>query len=210
MKCIIIFFIFISILISTSNAQIVSDFGIKIGLVSSKFEMDLKNFSEDILIINNYKKHRVGPNTGIYLRYINWKYLNFETELSYIQKGAKFKQDGLPINIPQELRLDYIQFKNSVVPKIDMSRFEIYSILGLSLDYLLSVKGGNLAHSEYKKYVAGYILGIGFKTEFVFNNKIFLELVFNRDINEIYESRWARYYNNLVSLNLGFSFKNIL
>ena len=210
MKCIIIFFIFISILISTSNAQIVSDFGIKIGLVSSKFEMDLKNFSEEILIVNYYKKHKIGPIAGIYLRYFNWKYLNFETELSYIQKGAKFKQDGLAVNIPKELRFDYFQFKNSVVPKIDINNFEIYSIFGLSLDYLLSVNGGNLTHSEYKKYVIGYILGIGFKTEFIFNNKIFFELVFNRDINEIYESRWARYYNNLVSLNLGFSFKNIL
>ncbi len=209
---IIRFLIFISILFSTINAQILSDYGIKIGMVSSKYEMDLKNYSEDILIINRYKKSRLGPNIGIYIRYINWSHFDFETELLYVQKGATLKKDHYTSlsNLSDELRFDYIQFKNSLIPKIQTSSFGIYGIIGFSLDYLLSVKGGDISQSRYSKYVAGYIFGIGFETRIPNDNKIFLELTLNKDINEIHEWRWARYYNSLVSLNLGLSFKNIL
>jgi hypothetical protein len=44
MNCIIIFLFLFSILFSSSNAQIISDFVIKVGMVSSKYEMDLKKF----------------------------------------------------------------------------------------------------------------------------------------------------------------------
>jgi hypothetical protein len=212
MYWIIRFLIFISILLSTSNARILSDYGIKIGIVSSKYEMDLKNFSEEILIINRYEKSRLGPNIGIYIRYINWSHFDFETELSYVQKGATLKKDYYTSlsNLSNELRFDYIQFKNSLVPKIQISSYGIYGIIGFSLDYLLSVKSGNISKSRYSKYVTGYILGIGFETGILNTNRIFLELALNKDINEIHEWRWARYYNSLISLNLGLSFKNIL
>jgi hypothetical protein len=212
MYWIIRFLIFISILLSTSNARILSDYGIKIGIVSSKYEMDLKNFSEEILIINRYEKSRLGPNIGIYIRYLNWSHFDFETELSYVQKGATLKKDYYTSlsNLSNELRFDYIQFKNSLVPKIQISSYGIYGIIGFSLDYLLSVKSGNISKSRYSKYVTGYILGIGFETGILNTNRIFLELALNKDINEIHEWRWARYYNSLISLNLGLSFKNIL
>ena len=107
MYWIIRFLIFISILLSTSNARILSDYGIKIGIVSSKYEMDLKNFSEEILIINRYEKSRLGPNIGIYIRYLNWSHFDFETELSYVQKGATLKKDYYTSlsNLSNELRL---------------------------------------------------------------------------------------------------------
>ena len=108
------------------------------------------------------------------------------------------------------MNFDYIQFKNSLVPKIQISSYGIYGIIGFSLDYLLSVKSGNISKSRYSKYVTGYILGIGFETGILNTNRIFLELALNKDINEIHEWRWARYYNSLISLNLGLSFKNIL
>lgn len=211
MNWMIRFFIFSSILFSTSNAQILSDYGIKIGMVSSKYEMDLKNFTEDILIINSYNKNRLGPNIGIYIRYLNLSHFDFETEFSYVQKGASLRKDHYTSlsNLSDELRFDFIQFKNSFVPKIQTSSYGIYGIIGFSLDYLLSMKGGDISQRQCSKYVTGYIFGIGFETRILNNNRIFLELALNKDINEIHEWRWARYYNNLVSLNLGFSFKNI-
>lgn len=200
-----LFFIFI--LLSTANAQIISDYGIKTGMVFSKQEMDLKKFSEEILILNPYESYRLSPVAGFYIRYFDWTYSDFEIEVSYVQKGANVADEYKPFNPDGWLQFDYIRLKNALRLKIESRYFECYCIFGLSIDYLFATAGQSRPLDDYTKYVMGFHLGFSVSSDYLFNNRIFLEFTYNPDMTDINESRWARYHNSLFSLKLGLSLK---
>ncbi len=197
----------IYVLMSTVNAQIISDYGIKAGMVFSKQEMKLKTFSEKILVFNPYQAYRLGPAVGLYIRYIDWTYSDFETEISYVQKGANASEEYKSMYPYGWFRFDYIQLKTALRLKIKVNAFELYNILGLSIDYLFATGGKSRPLSDYTKYVVGFHWGMGISSDHLFNKAIFLELIYNSDITDIYESRWATYHNSLFSLKMGLSLK---
>ncbi len=202
--------LFIFFLLSTANAKIISDYGIKAGMVFSKQEYALKVFREEILVQNPYENYRFGPAIGVYIRYFNWTHSDFEIELSYIQKGANVSEEFKRFNPDGWLRFDYIQLKTALRLKIEADDYKFYNIFGLSIDYLFATAGQSRPLKDYTKVVMGFHLGLGVSSDYLFKNKIFLEFIYNPDMTDIYESRWARYNNCLFSLKMGLSLKKVL
>jgi hypothetical protein len=206
--------ILISILYSVSNAQLISDYGLKIGIVSSNFKMDFyknnKNFN------SAFDKSRLGPTMGLFVRYFEKSNFDVETELSYVQKGGTDKFEIITTNDPEgtgeylifDIQFDYLQLKTSLRPNYLLNNFEIYGLFGASLDYLLAVKNGILPKNDYSDFIWGYVLGFGLTFNNLLDNKISLEVVYNSDFNEIYKSESVKYTNNLYLIRAVFSIRN--
>ncbi len=205
--------ILLSVLYSISNAQLLSDYGIKIGIVSSKLKIDSREMDTNLHSV--FDKSRLGPTMGLFVRYFDVNNFDLETELSYVQKGGIDKFDittttnlqGTGEYILHDIHYDYIQLRTSLRPKYSIDNIEIYGLVGLSLDYLLSVKNGILPRNKYSDFIWGYTLGFGLSFDNVLNHKISLEFMYDSDINAIYKSQHVQYTNHLLLLRTGFSLR---
>ena len=214
MKFLTKFLVLLSVFHTVANAQIVSDYGIKIGIVSSKFIMDYSENSTNSTSV--YKENRLGPTMGIFVKYLDANYFDFETELAYVQKGGTDKFEvvssdnplGTGESVSLDIQFDYIQFRTSLRPKYSINNLEIYGLFGISVDYLLSAKNWVLPRDMYKDFVWGYTVGLGFNAGSLLDRKISLEFIYNSDINEVYKGEDVQYTNRLFSVKMGFSLRN--
>ena len=203
--------ILISILYSVSNAQLISYYGIKIGMVSSKLKMDYQGNSTNFNSV--FDKNRLGPTMGLFIRYFEMSNFDLETELCYVQKGGTDKFDITTINNPKgtgeyillDIQFDFIQLRTALRPNYSINNIEIYGLAGLSIDYLLSVKNGILPRDKYSDFVWAYTLGFGLAYSKIFNHNISLEFAYDSDINEIYKNENDQYTNSLFLLKAGIS-----
>ncbi len=141
MKYLLLIFTFFSLFSVLSFSQVISTYGFKIGVTASN-----PNFEYDpSLNITNIPvdKTRISPNIGIYLRLFDLEMIDFETQLTYLQKGGEDKMEVKTLNHPEgtgefltfDLQFDYLQFQLGLRPKYRMSKIEFYSYLGGSFDY---------------------------------------------------------------------------
>lgn len=80
---------FCLIFTGVSYSQIVSDYGMKIGITASKINYV---FDPSINVTDiPFAETRISPNIGIFLRFFDFKKIDFETQLSYLQKGGENK-----------------------------------------------------------------------------------------------------------------------
>ena len=76
-------------------SQIVSDYGMKIGMTASKSNFD---YEPTVSIANGpFDETRISPNIELFLRFLDLGNIDFETQLSYLQKAKVSSLQGAPM-----------------------------------------------------------------------------------------------------------------
>jgi hypothetical protein len=192
-------------------SQFISDYGMKIGMTASKpnFKYDPSINITDV----PFDETRISPNIGIFLRFLDLKNIDFETQLSYLQKGGENKYEITTINQPNgtgefltfEIQFEYTQLGLGIRPKYSTNTVDAYSYIGGSLDYLLGVKNIIIPKNQFKDFVFGYAMGVGLSFNEILNNPIFLEVVYNSDISKVYQTQGLDIKNKLWLFRIGVS-----
>lgn len=182
----------LSIIVSIGHSQTFSEYGLKMGMVSSKFKIRV--------IIQNggsftyYNDRRNGPTMGMYVRYLDLEYFDLESGLYYLQKGGKDKTEITTINQPDgtgefltyDTQFDCLQFLTGFRPYIKSKAIGCYGLISGTLDYLIGVSGTIRPKSAYKDFVLGYVVGAGFEFYNILSKVILLEVLIS-DTNNVYQ-----------------------
>jgi len=211
MKYFLLIFTYLLIFSVVSYSQIISAYGLKIGVTASN-----TNFEYDpaLNIIGvRFDKTRISPNIAIFARLFDLKMIDFETQLVYLQKGGDDKFEIRTINQPEgtgefltfDIQFDYLQFQVGLRPKYMANKIEIYSYIGGSFDYLLELKGTSLTKKQLKNTVLGYALGFGLSFRELLKQPLFIETIYNSDLSDVYPSESTKIKNNSWLFRIGVS-----
>jgi len=211
MKHFLLFFTYLLIFSTVNYSQIISTYGLKIGVTASN-----TNFEYDpSLNITSmpYNRTRFSPNIGIFLRLFDLKMIDFETQLTYLQKGGDNEFEIRTINQPDgtgefltfDIQFDYLQFQLGLRPKYLINKIEIYSYVGGSFDYLLDVKGFSSPEDRFEKIILGYAIGLGLSFRELLNQPFFIEIIYNSDLSDIYPGESSKIKNNSWLFRIGVS-----
>ena len=201
--------ILVLILISISYSQTISEYGLKMGMISSKFTIKLLHqYGGSSKIFND---RRIGPTMGIYMRYLDLRYFDLESGLYYLQKGGKQKfpittieqPDGTGEFATADIQFDCLQFQTGLRPYINLKEVGFYALTTGTLDYLIGVTGVT-PKSDYKDIVIGYTLGVGFEFPNILNNNILIEMLFS-DTQNVYRDSSIESETGSYLVRVGFS-----
>jgi hypothetical protein len=154
---------------------------------------------------------RIGPVMGVYVRFLEFSYLNFETEFNYLQRGG---EDLIPIVTEQQpagtgefldyaVLFDYLQLQLNARPKHSFKKSVIYAIVGLSVNYLLSAKNTPFSPEYLKDFTFSYALGVGYEFVGFESHSLFFEISMNSDISNIYTNIDQEYKFKTYTIRVG-------
>lgn len=197
------------LIISIGHTQTIFDYGIKMGMVSSQFKIKPADPRIDLTFFNH---RRIGPTMGVYARYLDMNYFDFESGLYYIQKGGKEKLEITTILQPAgtgetlafDVQFDYLQFQTSFRPYIKSRGMSFYGLIGGTVDYLLWAGNTNTPRSNLKDVVLGYAIGAGFEFNNILNKTILLEMLIT-DTKSIFKNSDIKTETGSYLIRLGFS-----
>ncbi len=184
------------------------------GIAASKVDFNYKNGLNPSYI--PYKNTVINPKIGLYARFLDFTYLDFEAQFSFLQKGGENESEITTINQPEgtgeilisETQFDYLQFQLGIRPKRSTQNYVLYSFLFSSFDYLLRVKNIPAPKERFENIVLGYSAGIGIRFLKVFNNSLFFETGYSADISEIYKSENLTIKSRIWQVRVGVSIFN--
>ena len=185
------------------------------GLVSSKLKTTAQT-DEQYTYETFFNQNRVGPSMGIYYRFANLEFISLESGLNYLQKGGEAEImvttpeqiDGTGEYIVADVQYDYLQLEVNMRPYYEIGKYDLYGIIGASLNYLLSVKNGRRPKNEIKEFTLSYSLGFGIEIKDIFNHSILLEFLYNSDLTNVYKDSDLEYKFNTYVLRVGFGILN--
>ena len=195
------------VLISFSFSQIISNYGIKAAIVSSYLNETLK--TDNPYIQKIYNKKKIGPAFGMFFHFLNFDFLNIESEFIYIQKGghAELKIRTLfnPENSkthPLDRIYEFLQMNINLCPKLGFHKFDLYGLFGISGNYLLSTSG---PYPELKSedFVIGYNLGAGVTLNNLLKYRLLFEIVYNNDFQTSVEDIDRKAKNENFQFRIG-------
>lgn len=203
--------IMLTILLSSSFADSLTGFGIKMGIVATDYEQKII-IGDHESSITLYDDTRIGPSMGIYIRYLDYKFIDFESELLYMQKGGQDKYEITTLSDPDgtgeiiiyDVHFDYLQFQTSVQPKTMLHNIGLYGLLGCSLNYLLQVRNGIRHIDRYNRFAFSYSLGAGLEFNNILEKTILLEFILNNDLTNIYKNSASEFKFQTYILRIGF------
>jgi len=195
-------------------SQFVSEYGLKIGLTASRPHIE---FDQSLNISHVFFEHtRVSPNIGLFIRMLNMKNIDFETQLVYLQKGGKEKFEittiqqtgGTGEHASADIQFDYLQLHLGFRPKYSMDKSEFYVFAGGSVDYLMGFTGVGTLRNNLKDIIFGYSVGMGISLRTSFDHSIFIETIYNSDISDIYKNMYSELINTAWLFKAGISISN--
>ena len=198
---------------SSVQGQFISDFGIKAGLVFSKFNYDAK--TDNLENVNAYDEVRISPGISFFMNILEYKYFNFGTELSYLQKGGNERFELRTLNEPfgtgEDLifdnQYDYLQVGLTTQPKLENPHVRINGLFGIVHDIMLSAKGTNIPKERHTTTNWGYVLGLGIASNHLFNGRMSFEFVYNSDIGNIFKSEAVEFSHDIYWVKTAISLK---
>jgi hypothetical protein len=205
--------VIILLLFSICESQIFSEFGVKIGMISSKYEQDLMiPYPYTSNTIKFFGENRIGSTMGFFVRYLDSDIFNLESELYYLEKGGGGKipittmatPEGTGEYISTDIQFDFLRFQTGIRPYFSFNMLKPYLVLGGTIDYLLGVRNGYKPDGDFKSIVLGYSIGLGVEINKLLNIPIFIEFCFNSDLTNIYDSDELEVMINSYQVRLGF------
>jgi hypothetical protein len=151
---------------------------------------------------------------GIYLRFLDFSFINFESEFNYLQRGG---QEKLPITTPEQpqgtgeeilysVQFDYLQIQLNLRPYYSLQKYNVFGIIGVSVNYLLSVKNSVIPIENLKDFTFSYSLGAGVELQVFTCNSISIEFCMNSDISNIYKDLDTEFKFKTYIIRLGIGF----
>ncbi|MCL4550740.1 MAG: PorT family protein [Bacteroidetes bacterium] len=189
------------------NAQIISNYGLKIGVVSSK----ASDLSSQSYYSNLYRDSRISGSFGIFAQFLSSDYLRFEMELSYKQEGAEDKipvttsenPDGTGQFIIVDHAYDFLSFNISLQPKYETKDICLFAIISPSLNYMLKNRDQILLTEDINKLVFGYNIGFGFQPKSFLNGNLFLEVRYGGSFSKYLKNDYLEAKFNTLQFSIG-------
>ncbi len=190
------------------NAQFISNYGIKIGMVSST---PVDFLSGNQYIGKYYQDSRISGAFSIFTQFFSSSYLRFEMELGYKQEGAEDKitvttvdnPDGTDQFIILDHAYDFVTFNVSVQPKYENNDVCIFLILSPSLNFMVKNRDQIFLNDDPKKLVFAYSVGIGFQPKNILNGKLFLEVKYGSSFSKYLKTDFLEGEFRTLQLNIG-------
>ena len=204
--------VLLSIILTYSESNSSTQLGVKMGMVSSKYELEVLSFDQPPDVV--FDQTRNGPIMGIYLRFLDFSFINFESEFNYLQRGG---QEKLPISTPEQpqgtgeeilysVQFDYLQLQLNLRPNYPLKKYSVFGIIGISVNYLLGVKNSVIPIENFKDFTFSYSIGLGFELQVFTKNSLLIEFTMNSDISNIYTDLDTEFMFKTYSIRLGIGF----
>ena len=200
----------ILVLLNSGFSQGLSGYGLKVGVTAARTYYE---YDPDLSITTvPFNETRLSPNVSFFVRFLDRELVDFEAQCNYLQKGGDHRFEITTPNEPYgtgefldyDIQYDYLQLQLGLRPKHTFSKFEIYSYLGGSADYLLEVKALTMRKDRLKDFVFGYAVGLGISFTRIFIQPVFFEIVYNPDYSAIYATDMVTITNKIWLLRTGF------
>lgn len=210
MKIIYLFLITLC-LSTTSQAQIIRSFGLKVGATNSSEYWERNDNLPDM-----DPENRWGFNVGIFSELFNTKYLTLVTEANYFQKGMKedlpvttiTNPDGTGEYITWDTRVDYINFSALGKMRLDLNKISPYILIGPKVDFQINIESsfGFLNEVEKNFNEVMYGLRIGAGSEFQFESfSLLAEILYDYNFNNLYENENLTVTSDSFDFRVGIS-----
>ena len=205
-----ILFLFITVIsISFSvQAQIINNYGVKLGIISS--DLSYNNFPTTL-----ETERKLGFIGGAFVEWFNYPIFSMITQIEYAQKGSSYEivvtgeNDPTPIGIKTyNNNLYYISLPVYVKAKITMSSLIPYVFAGARADFLLgySTEFDSTIFSKFKNTTFGGVLGFGIEPLLDIPLNPFLEFRYDFDFTNSYDENGMTIKNNAFDILIGVSF----
>ena len=185
--------ILLSVFTFNNNAQIIFDYGLKLGVGISNQSWD---YQADV---NLEFDNKIGITPRVFADLFNLSFFQLQSELGYLQKGF---EDKVPITtttqpegtgefITVNNRLNYLSFSALAKFKYETEVLSPYLIAGPQLNILLSKeieKGWEVVFDKFKQNNIGISIGVGSEIKNVLPISIFFEYRYERDFIDNYDS----------------------
>lgn len=211
LKSLVVIFLFCA---SLGQAQVVSGWGIKFGVVSSK----LKAEGDATFIPKFYPawenlNRRAGPQIGLFADFFKIPALGLQAEVSYLEKGA---EDEILVSTPEQpegtgetftvdlFHHDFLAFSLLAQPRLKLGAVKPYAVIGPSLSLLIADRDGFLR--DTKSLTPSLVAGAGVELLKPFAFPVFLEVRYNPDLDFFLDNKNAKFkfqlWQVLVGVNL--------
>jgi len=200
----IIIFAILVVFTSLIEAQIIKNYGLKIGLTSA---------NQELSNVNLELERRLGLTTAIFVEWLSLPNFSFMTEIGYTQcgmgvEGVRTDEAGEVIwRGTYDSRLDYLTVP--VLAKISLPTGFVKPFIsaGFRYDYLLDfdseLPGMNGFYDDFKKSILGGIIGVGIEPKLPLPVHLSLEFRYNSDFTDSHNSSRITAKNNAFDLLLG-------
>lgn len=194
---------FLLLLTSTGHAQVISDYGVKFGMVSSK--QIFERGSARSLLWDSYLDRdlnaRPGPQIGLFTQFLNTRHFALQTEVSYLQKGSEEEfyptrvgPDGTYITLEpvtiETFQFDYVAFSVSAQPKVSIGQLEPYILVGSSLNILIANK--ELILRDADSLTPSALIGGGIEFKKLLEFPLLLEIRYSPDLKYFFENEYIK------------------
>jgi hypothetical protein len=191
-----LFLVILIVSVSSSCAQFLNGYGVKIGGTLSKqtWEYSILGGFEFV------KDNKIGFNIGAFAELFESPFISFIGEVNYIQKG--FQEEVMTSSISdnplgyteksftRKVRFDYINISLLAKPKIKLGLFTPYLLVGPRIDFEIG-KSSDYPLEEFfhdfKKSMIGLKFGIGSEL-YLDKNKFIAEVLYDLNFSEIYKN----------------------
>jgi hypothetical protein len=213
-------FYFLLLVLSCSlNAQIVNGFGIFASGTSSRHDYvnsnDPANFPKRILIPESHRSsERLSWGIGVMAELFNFFGCRWQSELEYINKGAKEKNELISIENDERRentnKYKYIGFNNFIKYRFETINFTSSFLIGARAEYMLGKEtpAYEPVSSQFKKLTFSPDIGLGFEPFTIGKLKYTAELHYNPDLLKQYDKDNLQVKNRTWELRLGIMLRN--
>jgi len=184
--------ILLTIFTFNSKGQIISNYGVKLGVgISNHSWIYSQNYNLEF-------DNKIGISPRIFADFFNYRFFQVEGEIGYLRKGFTQKipittmtqPDGTGEFITTNVALDYLLISALAKFKYELEIFSPYIIIGPQIDFLINKnvdKGWELIYDRFSNANIDLSIGIGTDIKNIFPISLLIEYRYERDFMDNYD-----------------------
>jgi hypothetical protein len=186
--------VFLIVFAFNVKCQILSGFGLKlgIGISNQSWDYQTEDFNMDF-------DNKLGISPRIFADFFNFPFLKIEAEIGYLRKGFEDKipittmaqPDGTGEFINMNITVDYLSISTLVKLKCESEIVSPYIIFGPQLDFLLNKnihEDWKIIFDKFSNANVNLSVGVGTELKSIFTIPIIVEYRYERDLMDNYDS----------------------
>ncbi len=192
-----------------SNGQIISNYGIKLGLGMSNQSWDYQ------WSLSNGFKNKIGISPRIFVDFFNSSFFQLEGEIGFLRKGFEEKipittvtqPDGTGEFIISNNGLDYLSLSILAKFKFESDSFSPYIIVGPQLNFFINENVGKAFEGFFNNFKGtniGLSIGAGTEVKNILPITILLEYRYEKDLKDNFDSSFIniKNYSHVILLGI--------
>lgn len=196
---------------SISFSQIISGFGVKVGLTSSQFKWDY-TIKSGLNALDFVTDRKPGINFGLFAEFFSSPFFALSTELNYISKGFQKEIIATTSESPEsgnkvlwKMSFNYLNISVLAKPKINLDLLTPYILVGPRVDIELNKSSSLDNPDNYNEFLSERLgLKLGFGTELkLFDLNFLSELIWDVDFKDIYSNENVNVKTNSFDIRIG-------